>query len=157
MSILVANIGTSDICVKINDHYFPIGFDREERNLQFPEPGSLEAKLWERRTILVREMAQTELGMDLIKLNEFQLPSFRFITEALFTAYQQDPENWHPRIQISRIWGVIKSALDANPQVKQLHLVVTDQPSTETRGYPLDTIHAFAIIQGASIGWGSRG
>jgi hypothetical protein len=147
MATLVANIGTSDISVKIDDRFFPIGFDRAERNLQLPEPGSSDAEAWKNRIAKVREMAQVDLGLDLSHLQETELPPFREITQALLAAYQRDPQTWHPRIRISRIWGVIEAARNSKFSVQQVYLFVTDQPETEKPGYPLDTIHAYELIE----------
>ncbi|MBW4598420.1 MAG: hypothetical protein KME29_02100 [Calothrix sp. FI2-JRJ7] len=33
MTILIANIGTSDLLIKIDDYYVPVGFDRSEPNI----------------------------------------------------------------------------------------------------------------------------
>ncbi len=33
MAILIANIGTSDLAIKIDDYYFPVGFEWNEPNL----------------------------------------------------------------------------------------------------------------------------
>jgi hypothetical protein len=147
MAILVANIGTSDIAVKIGDRFFPIGFDRAERNLQTPDSGSLDAELWNNRTTRIREMARNDLGMELRDLKERELPPFREITQALLEAYQRDPQTWHPRIRISRIWGVIETARASKFLLKEVYLFVTDQPKTEKQGYSLDTIHAYGIIK----------
>jgi hypothetical protein len=147
MSILIVNIGTSDISVKIGDRFFPIGFDRAERNLQLPEVGSLDAELWNNRDTRIREMAHSELGMDLGSLKGGQLPPFRSLTQALLAAYQRDPDTWHPRIRISRIGGFIQHGIGSPNSVSRVYCFVTDQPEQEKFGHPLDTIHAFDIIQ----------
>jgi hypothetical protein len=145
MAILIANIGKSDISVKIGDHYFPIGFDRNEPNLQQPEPNSLEADLWKNRITHIREMAQSKLGINVSEKNT-GIPPFREFTRALLTAYQKDSQTWHPHIRISRIWGVIETARSSNP-LRKVYLFVTDQPEAEKQGYPSDTVHAFEIIK----------
>ncbi|MDX2232443.1 MAG: hypothetical protein NW220_22625 [Leptolyngbyaceae cyanobacterium bins.349] len=140
-AILVANIGTSDLSIKVDDYYLPIGFDREERNLKPPE--SVQA-LWEHRTKKVRAIAQAELGIDLSGKDDRSW--FRAVSGELWERYQQAPEIWHERIRIGRLLGVIQAARQSAP-VLDIHLVVTDQPPSETEGYPSDTRHAFDIIQ----------
>ena len=144
MAILVANIGTSDISVKVGECYLPIGFDRNEPNLKLPESEELQS-IWRQRTEQVRAMAQNELGVDLSGQNEGSW--FRAISGKLWELYQQAPDVWHPRIRIGRILGVIESARQSGVSLRHIYLVVTDQPERETRGYPSDTVHTFDIIQ----------
>ena len=146
MSILVANIGTSDIAVKIGDRYLPIGFDRQEPNLKEPDKDSPEGAAWHGRWTSLSKMFEEELDIS-------PKAKFREVCQALLAAYRQDPETWHSRISIGRIRGVIDSALAADSQacssepITTAYLVVTDQPKTEIFGYPTDTVYAFEIIQ----------
>lgn len=146
MSILVANIGTSDIAIKVGDYYLPIGFDRSEPNLEEPDPDTPEGVAWRERQMLVDKQLQADL-------NIAPRTKYRDACEAILSAYRADPETWHPRISIGRLQGVINSVLEAEAKVQQsqstttAYLIVTDQPKTEVRGYPTDTIYAFDIIQ----------
>jgi len=38
MAILIANIGTSDLAVKIEEYFIPVGFDRSEPNINIDDP-----------------------------------------------------------------------------------------------------------------------
>ena len=139
MTILVANIGTSDIAVKVGDYFLPIGFDRSEPNLVEPDVETVEGAFWHnRRTHLSQFFEQ--------QLNLHPKARFRDVTKALLSAYQQDPDTWHRRIVVGRIRGVIHSVLNSHTPVKA-HLVLTDQPETEKCGHPTDTVHAFELIK----------
>ena len=139
MSILVANIGTSDITVKVGDYYLPIGFDRQEPNLQEPDKNTPEGDLWHSRRDRLSKLFEAELGLH-------SKAKFREVSAALLSAYKTAPNSWHHRIAIGRIRGVIQTALSAGEPVLA-YLVVTDQPKTERYGYPTDTVHAFDLIQ----------
>lgn len=146
MSILIANIGTSDIAIKVGDYYLPIGFDRSEPNLEKPGPNTLEGGVWRERQTLVDEKLQADLKIA-------PRTKYRDACEAILSAYRSDPETWHPRISIGRLQGVINSVFEAEAKFQQsqstitAYLIVTDQPKTEVKGYPTDTINAFGIIQ----------
>jgi hypothetical protein len=144
MAILVANIGTSDVSIAVGDYYLPIGFERIEPNLQLPERDDLK-QLWNQRTEKVRAIAQSELDIDLSGKDDRAW--FRQVSEKLWERYQQTPEVWHDRIQMGRLLGVIETARQAGSLPLHIHLVVTDQPQSETQGHPSDTVHIFDIIQ----------
>ncbi|HBB34726.1 MAG TPA: hypothetical protein DDZ80_25830 [Cyanobacteria bacterium UBA8803] len=148
MTILLANIGTSDLAIEINGYYFPVGFDREERNISQPVTDSVEELAWQLRLDEIKKMAQQELGM---VLGERENPSFRELTHRLLLAYQQEPEKWHSRLRPNRIFGVIQTAINTPFKVKDAYIFVTDQPEKEAdgtpnRGYPSDTIFLFEIL-----------
>lgn len=146
MSILIANVGTSDIAIKVDAHYLPLGFDRNEINLKAPDPSTPEGISWhERKSLVENKLSET-----------LRLPPktrYRHICKALLAAYKKDPDCWHPRISIGRILGIINSVLKTETQeqskkiVIQIYLIVTDQPETEEFGHPNDSVHAFDIIQ----------
>ncbi|NEO72181.1 hypothetical protein [Moorena sp. SIO3H5] len=144
MAILIANIGTSDLAVKIEDYYIPVGFDREEKNLPLDDLTSNQKEVWEQRlrNDLITEYVCPELGVT-VKEGKF---SFRELTEKLLSEYQQNPEKWHYRISPGRIWGVVNTAIKTF-NIKTAYLFVTNQPETETRGYPSDTIYLFEILK----------
>lgn len=146
MPTLVANIGTSDIAVKVGDRYIPISFDRSEPNLIEPSADTPDGAAWHGRWASLAKLFENELHLS-------HKPKFREICQALLLAYQQEPDAWHSRISIGRIQGVIESALAAEAQVQSdavsmtAYLVVSDQPRTEQNGYPTDTVYAFEIIR----------
>ena len=155
MAILVANIGTSDIAVKVGDYYLPIDFNRREPNLLEPDPTTLEGQAWRERESLLSQVFEEELFLppiDKAKHPRKKHP-FREICKALLCAYRKEPNTWHSRISISRIQGVIDSALAAESYLRlgeismTAYLIVTDQPQTEKGGYPTDSIYAFEIIK----------
>jgi hypothetical protein len=138
MSILIANIGTSDLAVKIEDYYFPIKFDRNEPNIKLPPANSNEAALWTQRESFIQEFLCDEL-----KLNNNA--SFRDLTHKILENYQQNTEQWHSRLRPGRIWGIIKTAQEKF-HVKHVYYFVTDQPPSEVYGYPTDTINLAKIL-----------
>ncbi|PMB23306.1 hypothetical protein CEN45_10715, partial [Fischerella thermalis CCMEE 5198] len=138
MSILIANIGTSDLAVKIEDYYFPIKFDRNEPNIKLPPANSNEAALWTQRESFIQEFLCDEL-----KLNNNA--SFRDLTHKILENYQQNTEQWHSRLRPGRIWGIVKTAQEKF-HVKHVYYFVTDQPPSEVYGYPTDTINLAKIL-----------
>ncbi|AOY78990.1 hypothetical protein BJP36_02805 [Moorena producens JHB] len=144
MAILIANIGTSDLAIKIDNYYIPVGFDREEKNLPLDDLTSNEKEVWEQglRNDLITEYVCPELGVT-VKNGKFSL---RELTEKLLYEYQNNPEKWHSRLSPGRIWGVVNTAIKTF-NVKTAYLFVTNQPPTETRGYYSDTIHLFEILK----------
>lgn len=144
MSILVANIGNSDISIKVGNYYLPLEY-RDEPNLELPSIDTPEYYAWRNRSDSFRAMLQKELGID-VRDCDNPLGCFREISAQLVAKYSENPEHWHPRISIGRIQGVIQQALSLEPQL-QAYLIVTDQPISEKHGYPSDTIHAFDVIK----------
>lgn len=145
MTILIANIGTFDLAIKIDDYFMPIGFDRSEPNINYDGLNDIEKIVWEQelRLSYIAEYLCPELGVNVDK-GRF---SFRELTHKILEAYQKNEETWHQRIRPGRIWGVIKSAIEPNFAVKELYIFVTDQPETEKQGYPSDSIHLFDILE----------
>jgi len=145
MTILVANIGTSDLSIKIDEYYFPVGFDRTEPNIDESGLTDNEKNVWEQglRQSYITTILCPELG---IKVDRGRF-SFRELTLKILEAYRKDEELWHHRIRPCRIWGVIKAAIEPQYGVTQVYLFVTDQPETEEKGYPSDSIHLFDILE----------
>jgi hypothetical protein len=147
MTILIANIGTSDLAVKIDEYYLPIGFDRNEPNLDkaMAELSHEEKAIWGTCKVKVDEFFK-KLIPDLEKT------SFRERTCYLLEEYQKDPDTWHSRLSPGRLWGVMEAAI-REEQVTKIYMFVTDQPqfegetSQENRGYPTDSIHLFDILK----------
>lgn len=103
MTILIINLGTSDLAVKIDDHYFPIKFDRNEPNIILPPKGSNEEALWNQREDYIEEFLCNELNLD-------KTASFRDLTKKTLKEYKNNFDDWHERLHPGRIWGIIKTA-----------------------------------------------
>lgn len=144
MAILIANIGTSDLAIKIDNFYIPIAFDRKEPNIDDSGLNANEKAVWEQdlRQSYIVEYLCPELGVNIDK-RRF---SFRELTYKILKAYEEDEETWHQRIRPGRIWGVIKSGMSPNFKVREAYIFVTDQPETEKDGYPSDSIYLFDIL-----------
>ena len=145
MTILIANLGTSDLSLRPEGetYYLPIGFDRNEPNLEKPPTGSETAEIWENRDFLIREYFCPLFGIEVTTdYNGNRKFSFRDFTERLWQAYEQNPDQWHDRIRPGRIWGVVKAAKEQFG-VQQVRVFVTDQPSKHEG----DTIYIFRILQ----------
>jgi hypothetical protein len=142
MSILFSNLGTSDIAVKIEGYYIPLGFDRDEPNLVNPDTGSIEDTVWRDRQNKISTLAQ-ELGIS----SEHPYFPFRELSAKLLEAYENDPISWHPRIIPGRIWGIIEAALAERFNLKEIHLIYTNQPETELKGRQTDTIFLYKLLK----------
>jgi hypothetical protein len=147
MAILIANIGTSDLAIKLRgfDYFLPVGFDRDEPNTANEILTTDEQALWDRHTredFIIDELCH-ELKVECkAKFNGKKSYSFRSLTEKLFAAYDQDPETWHPRIRPGRIWGVIDTAI-RQFSAKRINIFVTDQSSPHDQ----DTCYLFQILK----------
>ncbi|MFM7425052.1 MAG: hypothetical protein ACKO7W_08690 [Elainella sp.] len=145
MTILIANLGTSDVSIQVEvedwgkPRYIPIGFDRNERNLKPPQDNE-EEQIWNVREEIVLNQLCPELGVEVTVYKGKRSFSFRDFTERLWQAYITAPEQWHHRIRPGRIWGVIKAA-QQQFGVEQVYLFVTDQPHFG------DTIFLFEILK----------
>lgn len=139
MSILIANLGTSDLAVQIEGYYFPIQFNRDEPNIILPPPGSNEEALWNQREAFIQEFLCEELKLE-------KSTSFRDLTQKILQQYKENPDYWHQRLRPGRIWGVITTAYQKF-QVKEIYCFVTNQPPEEVQGYRTDTINLFEILK----------
>jgi hypothetical protein len=149
MTILIANIGTSDLTVKIDEYYIPIGFDRSEPNIG-PALADLSAEekyIWDSTNKLLGSSLCPELGVQNAEKNERYSFSLREMTNQLLNAYNQNPNIWHDRIRPGRIWGVIKEARDKF-KVKDVYIFVTNQANDkEPKGHNQDSIFLFQILE----------
>ena len=145
MAILIANIGTSDIAVKIEEYYIPVGFDRNEPNIDYSGLTENDKIMWEQQKLrqeYVTEYLCPELNVA-VDLNNPRNPfSFLELTEKLLNAYEQDEEKWHSRIRPGRISGVIKTAVEKF-KVKDIYIFVTKQEPPHIS----DSIYLFDILQ----------
>jgi hypothetical protein len=136
MTILIANIGNSDLSIKVDEYYFPVGFDRNEPNIDYSGLTPDDKVAWDERKTFIEQTVCHELGLDKF--------SFREFTKRLKIAYIQDNNKWHQRIRPGRIWGVIKEARDRF-QIKNAYIFITNQPPGV--GYDTDSIHLFELLQ----------
>lgn len=146
MTILIANLGTSDLAIKIDEFYIPIGFDRNEPNIDESGLTEKEKNVWERelRQEYIIKSLCPELGVEVYNKGRY---SFRDLTHKILEAYKADEEKWQERIRPGRIWGVIKTAMEPVYNLREVYLFVTDQPETEKKGYPSDSINLFYILR----------
>ncbi|CAD5988635.1 hypothetical protein PCC9214_05428 (plasmid) [Planktothrix tepida] len=155
MAILIANIGTSDLAIKIDDYYIPVGFDRDEKNVNNTELDENEKVIWEknwRQEYICAQLCH-ELEIPYKKNGEF---SFRELTKKILEEYEKNEEVWHNQINPDRIRGVIEKARKEF-NLEKVYIFVTNQPEkmidlksnqeTDNRGYSTDSIHLFKIIQ----------
>lgn len=158
MAILIANIGTSDIAVKIEEieRYIPVGFDLNEPNIDDSDLTEEDKNTWkqELEKSFIREYLCLELGIDRY--------SFRELTKRILEEYDKDDKDdkdekkWHHRISLDRFKGVIDRAKSAF-NIEKVYLFVTNQdeyiPDKKTgelifnKGYPTDTIHLYKIFE----------
>ena len=145
MTILIANIGTSDLAVKVEEYYIPVGFDRNEPNIDYSDLTEDEKIMWEQQKLrqeYVTEYLCPELNVKVDSNNPKNPFSFLKLTEKLLDVYQQDEEKWHPRIRPGRISGVIKTAVEKF-NVKDIYIFVTKQEPPHFG----DSIYLFDILQ----------
>jgi hypothetical protein len=145
MATLIANIGTSDLTVKIQgfEYYIPVGFDRDEPNEVAEDLTEDEKVIWERnsREDFIANGLCKELGVE-VRGQGRNAYSFRELTEKLLAAYQQEPDSWQERIRPGRIWGVIHTAIEEF-SVKKINIFVTNQSPPQHQ----DTCFLFEIIK----------
>ncbi|MEB3355943.1 MAG: hypothetical protein VKK04_04400 [Synechococcales bacterium] len=142
---LVANLGTSDLTVKLDgfEYFFPVLFERKEPNLILPELGSDLAAAWEQSVNFTQEVLCSELDYQ----PENGKVSFREVTRRLLQAFTDQPEEWGDRIRPGRIWGVIEKA-QSDFQVERVYLFVTNQSPPHHQ----DTVYLGEILK-AWFGW----
>jgi len=143
MTILIANIGTSDLAVNVEGYYLPIRFDRNEPNLDESQLTEDEKTIWDReyRQDDVINKLCPELGVE-TKPDAREKFAFREFTEKLLAAYEQDEEKWHSRISPGRLQGVVTTA-KKQFQARSAFIFVTDQPQKHKD----DSIYLFKILK----------
>ncbi|MGC9505641.1 hypothetical protein [Baaleninema sp.] len=142
-SILIANIGTSDLAVRMpsSSDYLPVGFARDEPNLDktVRELSETRKNVWFQRQKLVGEQICSELNVDFNDRHQF---SFRELTQTLLDAYEENPEIWQTRIRPGRFLGVVNTAvLEFN--VQSIYCFVTQQEPPHRD----DTVYLFEILK----------
>lgn len=142
-SILIANIGTSDLTIQMpsSSDYLPVGFGRDEPNLNktVRELSETRQKVWSERSKFVCEQICSELNVDFNDRHQF---SFRELTQTLLDAYEENPEIWQTRIRPGRFLGAVNTAVrDFN--VQSIYCFVTQQEPPHRD----DTIYLFGILK----------
>ena len=124
MAILLVNLGTADLTIKINGYFLPlldlqVPVQQQHHNPEALEPDDEAATpVWCDRNNLIKQFITQELGItpqpsksNQITTNYFKV-DFRQATERIWKYYQTDPGQWHQRIKVARFLGVIQNALE---------------------------------------------
>lgn len=143
MTVIIANIGTSDLAIKIDNYYYPVRFDRSEPNIDDSDLTDNEKSAWHQREAFIKDFICDELKVPLDSKGNF---SFREFTSKLLEAYSHEPKTWHQRIRPGRILGVIRASQEPKFQANTAYIFVTDQLATVKQGYPSDSIYLFDIL-----------
>ena len=148
MTILIANIGTSDlaiqICIKGENYYLPIDYLASEANIEekiAKLPPKLQ-ELWHYPNYRkhIETILYPELGFSL----DTEKTS-RKLTEILLEKYRKNPTKWHCRIKPVRIWGTIKKAISLGATTG--YIFVTNQITPQKpEGHAKDTIYLYDIL-----------
>lgn len=142
MTVIIANIGTSDLTIKIDDYYYPVRFGSEP-NIDYSDLTDNEKSAWQQREAFIKDFICDELKVPLDSNENF---SFREFTSKLLEAYSHEPKTWHQRIRPGRILGVIQASQEPKFQANTAYIFVTDQLETVKQGYPSDSIYLFDIL-----------
>ncbi|MBD2666921.1 hypothetical protein B6N60_04920 [Richelia sinica FACHB-800] len=146
MGILIANIGTSDLAIKIKidnqERYVPIDPLSNEPNQNTDDLTPEELAIWRNPQEYFQSSGlYAELGFEPGKI-----PKSRELTEKLLDKYQENFDYWHSRIHAPRIWGVIKQALGLG--INQGYIFVTNQKSDKLPGgHEKDTVFMYKILK----------
>ncbi len=142
MTILICNIGTSDLAVKVDGYYLPIGFDRIQPNMNYSELSEEEKDYWDNLQFYITETICQPLKVEVKEESrgekKFYRYSFRDLTKAILDNY----DDWKDRVKPCRILGVIDKAVKEF-QVKNIYFFVTNQKSL----HPQDSIYLFKILE----------
>ncbi|UFP94655.1 hypothetical protein [Gloeobacter morelensis] len=136
MAILIANLGVSDLSVKVGECFLPVDV-RDEPNV------SENLQEWNERSKLVKDFLRQEIQLQLTNQKEY----FRPLTNCLAEAYMKDPQRWQQLIRISRVDGLLaKAELFQELKIDKVYLFVTDQ-ATELRPdyHHNDTVYLFEV------------
>ena len=139
MAILIANIGTSDLAIKIDDFYFPIGFDRHEPGIDYTGLTPDEETAWKSKDEFITQQLCEELKITLTPQSRVQ---FRDLSEKILKQYTENPSAWQDRIVPGRIHGVIAKAYHEF-EVKKAYIFITNQNPVQGQ----DTIYLFDILK----------
>lgn len=148
MTILIANIGTSDLAIQIpiegENYYLPVDYLASEANIDEAKaklPSKLQP-LWDYKT--QRHYIETILYPELGFAPGVKKTS-RKLTEILQEEYPNNPIKWHPRIKPTRIWGVIQKAISLG--ATKGYIFITNQVTPQNPdGHEKDTIFLYHIL-----------
>ncbi len=88
MTVIIANIGTSDLAIKIDDYYYPVRFDRSEPNIDYSDLTDNEKSAWQQREAFIKDFICNELKVPLDSNGNF---SFREFTSKLEESQRVKP------------------------------------------------------------------
>ncbi len=148
MAILLVNLGTSDISIKIGDYYIPMGFDRSEKNITLPEKQS-ERKAWDNRDELIRQFLDdiklkyslNEKNGQIIGINFI----FRDLTSKVLELYNDNPDKWFDRIRSCRIQEIIEKSF-IRYELSKIIFFATNQNIVDPNGHKDDTFYLSQLI-----------
>jgi hypothetical protein len=156
--ILIANIGTSDLSVRVDvnddDYYLPID-PLDEPNLKdqirqlLPE----QQQIWNAQYAKGQQLSEHPLvKYGLYQALEFSAkPPSRHLTNVLLEQCRANPDLWRDRIKPVRILGVIEAARQLG--ASQGYIFVTDQASEdeaskdEPKGNEKDTLYLYELLK----------
>ncbi|TRU29084.1 MAG: hypothetical protein EWV92_06690 [Microcystis aeruginosa Ma_MB_S_20031200_S102] len=145
MTILLANLGTSDLSIKVTvdsqNYYFPIDFLSNEPNLnkKLKDLDNERRTIWDNMYQGFNYVPNSQVYQDLGFPTQKQ--AVRELTKALQSSYQKESHKWHSLIRPTRIGSVIQKAVAMG--ASKAYIFVTNQPTS----HPQDTIYLFQIIQ----------
>ncbi|MDB9508121.1 hypothetical protein PN502_13805 [Microcystis aeruginosa CS-338/01] len=145
MTILLANLGTSDLSIKVTvdsqNYYFPIDFLSNEPNLnkKLKDLDNERRTIWDNMYQGFNYVPNSQVYQDLGFPTQKQ--AVRELTKALQSSYQKESPKWHSLIRPTRIGSVIQKAVAMG--ASKAYIFVTNQPTS----HPQDTIYLFQIIQ----------
>ncbi|MEZ2239645.1 hypothetical protein [Microcoleus sp.] len=150
MTILIANIGTSDLAIQISiqgeNYYLPIDYLSNESNIG-EQTAKLPPKLkelWEKQRSYIETILYPDLGFPVgVKQTSRELT--RVVLEKYLEKYPENPDKWHSRIKPVRIWGAIQKAISLG--ATKGYIFVTNQVTSEKpEGHEKDTIYLYDIL-----------
>lgn len=150
-AILLINLGTSDLTVKYNDYYLPLGLsDLPVVPTETPDPddtlNTREQEIWDNRLEIIATEICWKLGVPFsqnLKSRKLQF-SFRELTKAIVEnpdLLNMENISFHPG---GRVLGVISAALKLNLNLSEIHFFYTDQNSDANFH---DTVYLYEILK----------
>lgn len=146
MAILIANIGTSDLCLKIGKYYLPVD-SRDEPNIDEAGLSAEEKDVWKRRVKIVANFLEQsqEVNADGKLVNDRGGFEFRTLTERIWKSLESHntDEKQQIEIKIGRILGAIEEAYREPFHVRKAYFFVTDQEPRQKQ----DTVYLVKILK----------
>ncbi|MFM6632400.1 MAG: hypothetical protein ACKPI8_21090 [Microcystis panniformis] len=155
MTILLANLGTSDLTIKVQNFWLPFGF-RDEPNVD--ETGLTEQPeketAWKKREQLIVELLETQSSLldlkEIIRQKKIKTYHLKNLTSQLHQLQhsKNDVAQPHNQIQlkVGRLLGIVKTAYEKF-QARKVYLFVTDQPSSKEEVEHQDTVYLFELLK----------